>query len=737
MVNFSNYIFTDPIRYFKENDPYYWEVDNIPLKQLQENCLWLKDQIVNTAAADGIDRSEFNELKPYAEGNSNVVKVKKGRFTARINDAYRKDPLQKLTLLTGTNLGDLESYGNPSGIELAQSFVSRLQSTLNSDSLKLNGLVERVNSWAVFNEDLVATTQIVNNLPTANSVNASVKWPLLSNFDFFSTVVQSLGAAYDLPRIAAEFTKQFRGVARTAVVDVPAELSIQIPNFDPNDFFTVDANGNKTILTNATRRIDLLFVYSKPVDASSTTVQSWSGGQPITITRPVLGLVRGAGVGISRTNFAVGPARDAVGNTQIMADPKDSAQTTLGFQGSSIYGSFPSPDDLMNLAPLISERLADNDPQLIGQTILPLAYIVVNKNSTLNTLGNIIVTNNHILDIRPFFRTTELTYNERAGLAAAIPAPSLANPVATQFVVDNQINGIRQYVDTQIASLAGDVGEINTVFVKPRTVAGGTIWGGLTFGPEGAINAKLQGLGAPIAYTNNNVPVLPDWDLADWWDFERPTANAADPGTKGTDRINYSFPFSDVATVNLLTNGQIYAWVKKKINIDRTQVPWMTDYEVKINLKNCGFITNGDRFERSIATGTSTDTITNYGVQNIYYEKFDTYFVIYVFFPYFSGGGVFSPTNNFSPINNRDNPLKRVFAHSTLFPYPTTNNGYDITDTLPAVGGGVNSISNFRSKEPFVQTCVYPTVSFEVIGYPSNAYQSMLSQSSTPSIVLR
>jgi len=29
--------FTDPIRYFKANDPYYWEVDNIPLKQLQEN----------------------------------------------------------------------------------------------------------------------------------------------------------------------------------------------------------------------------------------------------------------------------------------------------------------------------------------------------------------------------------------------------------------------------------------------------------------------------------------------------------------------------------------------------------------------------------------------------------------------------------------------------------------------------------------------------------------------------
>ena len=40
----SAYQFTDPVRTFKANDPYYWEVDNIPIEQLQENCLWLKDQ---------------------------------------------------------------------------------------------------------------------------------------------------------------------------------------------------------------------------------------------------------------------------------------------------------------------------------------------------------------------------------------------------------------------------------------------------------------------------------------------------------------------------------------------------------------------------------------------------------------------------------------------------------------------------------------------------------------------
>ena len=39
------YSFVQPIRYYKANDPYYYEVDNIPLRQLEENILFLKDKI--------------------------------------------------------------------------------------------------------------------------------------------------------------------------------------------------------------------------------------------------------------------------------------------------------------------------------------------------------------------------------------------------------------------------------------------------------------------------------------------------------------------------------------------------------------------------------------------------------------------------------------------------------------------------------------------------------------------
>ena len=41
----SDHSFSQPVRYYKANDPYYYEVDNIPVRQLEENILWAKDQI--------------------------------------------------------------------------------------------------------------------------------------------------------------------------------------------------------------------------------------------------------------------------------------------------------------------------------------------------------------------------------------------------------------------------------------------------------------------------------------------------------------------------------------------------------------------------------------------------------------------------------------------------------------------------------------------------------------------
>ena len=730
----SNYVFTDPVRYFKENDPYYWEVDNIPLKQLQENCLWLKDQIAANPAADGIDRSEINELLPYAEGTSNIVKVKPGRFTARINDAYRKGPLQKLSMLTGQDVAQFESFDNISGLSLASDFVSRLQSSVTASALSLNGLIETVLNWPVVNDNTPYETQTVNGFPALSIGELVSKWPLLSTYDMFPTFIQELGASYDLPRLSAEFIKQFRGVARTAVVDVPEELEIRVPNFDAEDFFVFNPQGAKQLITAATVRIDLLFIYSKPIDTSSATIQKWSGGQPTTITKPILGLVRGAGVGISNTTYKTSPARDLNGNSQILADYKDVNVLTNGFQASGIHGSFPSPDDLMNIAPLISEKLAETDAQLIGQTILPIAYIVVRKNATQNSFGNLVLTNSDIVDIRPFFRTTELTYNERAGLAAAMPAPSLANPVATQYNIDLEANKLKTYVDGLVQVITGNVTDVsdslNQSVIRARPVAGGTVWGGLNYGIEGAINYSLSSIGIENLFTDAVVPALPDWDLADWWEAD-PPSDQSNRGDKRGDRINYSYFYPSYANANSNylnairdSNSRLYLFIKKKINIDRSLVPWMADYEVVLSYKNCFPYADTDSF--LLEDGVSAKNGTN----GLYYEKFDNYFVIYCVATTIATIG----TNQRNPRLNRDsNGGLSYVSFSSKIPYPTANNGYDV------LNGTITSLqeSNHRNKNPRTNTNTYPTVSFEVIGYPSTSYSGRLAQGSTPTIIFR
>jgi len=86
----SSHPFTDPVRYFKANDPYYWEVDNMPIQQLESNILWLKDQISvgGVLEVGDVKRSNFLELRPASAGDNRIVTVEPGRFMGRVNDAY-------------------------------------------------------------------------------------------------------------------------------------------------------------------------------------------------------------------------------------------------------------------------------------------------------------------------------------------------------------------------------------------------------------------------------------------------------------------------------------------------------------------------------------------------------------------------------------------------------------------------------------------------------------------------
>ena len=159
----SNYRFSDPIRFFKANDPYYFEVDNIPLKQLQENCLWLRDQVRKTSdKLLGVKRSDIDELRPYATGADRIVRVKPGRYSARINDASLSRPLAYLNQVMGEAVGDVDAWEaalpNPGSFPdgknaTLEAALNTFKSTLAQDAMGMNGLVERAFTWPVVNSD--------------------------------------------------------------------------------------------------------------------------------------------------------------------------------------------------------------------------------------------------------------------------------------------------------------------------------------------------------------------------------------------------------------------------------------------------------------------------------------------------------------------------------------------------------------------------------------------------------
>jgi len=708
----SQFKFTDPVRFYKENDPYYWEVDNLPLKQIHENTKWLKDQILGKDQIAGISRADFNELKPSVEGGNNKILVQPGRFTARINDAYSKSPMQRLSMISGETFGDYERFDNPNGNAIAQSILDTLKQTVADQYDGLNGLMERVLSWPMSDEN---TPIAVTTDSYAGTTSSEQKWPLKMQGLYAKIGPSNTVLSTELQKMSVEFTKQFRGVGRTAVVDIPEQLSIEIPNFSDDDFFYFN-NGVKTAISGAQIRVDLLFIYSKPIDASATVVQKWSGGQPTRITTPMLGLVKGAGVGISQgsnttnTEWVAGTDVSNEGHTQIVPNIGDQSITTNGFQACSVHGSFPSPDDLMNLAPLISEKLADSDPQLIGQSILPIAYIIVRKGADTNAIGNVVLTDGDVFDIRPFFRTTELTYNERAGIMAATPPLSLANPAVTQFGLDAESKKLKDYA-TDLFS--------GGILSTPRVVAGGVIWGGKTFGAEGAINNLLVADSLAPKY-GTEVPDYPDWDLAEWWDFDLASASnsGANKGQMRNDRINYYAKASNAnlengtgvpagflgilegETMSLNTGNLIFSWIKKRIPIDKSNVGWLTDYVVRIQIENClGVTSKSDNY--SIAKG---------GAYGTWVERNANEFIIYV-----GWASNKVDSNAGYPQLNRDHGMHTQWiAKSSSF---------------------LNPSNSHQSK---LAACTYPTVSFEVIGYPADWLAKALPQyPNTPLLTLR
>lgn len=734
----SNFRFTDPIRYFKANDPIYYEVDNIPLKQLQENNLWLKDQfekleyqqifntsnITNNTLAPG--RSGFSELQPYVTNSDNKIYVRPGRYTARINDVYNLQPLQIIERLADDNFSKQYSFKtNRDGV--IRGILDKFKTQLQANAMGMNGLMERAFTKA--SKNINQLSQYLDNrkdypgyqssLPTGSPENpypATVGQGYIYNLAASSitskTIDGEINGGLALPWHEANWIKKWRGVARTSIVDIQQELSITIPPFLQDDFYYIDESGVRKNLTSATQRIDLVFIYSKPIDASAATIAKFVDGAttPSKIYSPQLGIIKGAGVGLNldRRNSDPNKAlnslllQDTDGNSLITPSISDELGENFGFSG--IKGSFPSPDDLLNLTPTLVEGLESDNINLLGQSILPIAYVVVKKNASLNPNSAPVLTTADIVDIRPFFRTTELTYNERSGLAAAHPQVSIANPVATEFYVDSVIRSLK----TEIPGLVPASPTSNNQII-PRIIGSGYILGGANWGVERVLikeiiqrtnvqeNAAVDKIRQEYLYPSNlAINAYPDWDISQW---AQQLVGTGDSGTLRNDRINYAirdfgpqadnwqaqFPYSVDSNDNILTEFG-FLFVAKKITVNLNNTPWVRDVKVNLNYFNC------------IPFGAKNQS--SFGLK---YSKFfrnnnvDIY--IYSYSPNPQGPNGYAQ----HPKENRDSSLYNTYwVDSSPIFEKTLIAGNSQGYRGPNSGG----------------FCTYPSVSFEIIGIP-------------------
>ena len=516
------YSFTQPIRYYKSNDPYYYEVDNIPLRQLEENVLYIKDKIEggDSGAQFLTNQSEINihqikQLKPKIVGGGRTVQVNAGRFIGRVNDAFNIDkPLANIIFGAGgpalppNVLPTLDSaWTTAMRDEVWNAFTS---TATDANAYNMNGMATYWlfhttpgqglgSNWGVTSQNL----QFGGGPPSYPNYITSVFWQgALWPRQLNSTIAQvgdnvaggpvtiTAGA---LSNFHLKFVQMWRGVFRTAVVDMD-DQQINVPAWRDDDFTYWDDSAASWENLDANQRIDLLVVYGMSVDSSSTHLQDYSltfadpsvPQTPKKITVPTLGIVRGAGVGISKDTWS-GQNRIQVnsdgqsgnfspqfldGEPKILGNISDSQPgANIGIRdinGSRVHGSFPSPDDLLNIAPILALDVDSDNLQLVGQAALPIAYIITRK-------GQSDLVETDIIDIRPFLRTTEFTYNERAGIAAANPPLSLANPAVGAF----QLQGVVDSLQT------GPGGGASQFTGKPLYTD--YVMGGIAYGVEGTL----------------------------------------------------------------------------------------------------------------------------------------------------------------------------------------------------------------------------------------------------------
>ena len=376
-------LINENIRYYKSSDPYYFEVDNLPLQDLVENDKILEEAILAIApwgggsSGGGEGRTVLQRLRDFAKrATSKLVKLRSLKGPA-------------MAVVGREGFDDLLPYvkGDDGRVYVTQgSFISR---TGNAPPLSM-GLGEYNGPREVDGTD---------NLTAIRAAQRAINYPARMETFYFPT----LGDGED--------------------------QSILISTFDADEF-VFEGTDTRTAIA----RYDLIFV------AGTDT--------------PTLGVIKGAGILGTEVGSRFTSTEGDIQALNIDSDP--AAPENVGKVGKHPFesgtfqiGAYPIPDDLYNRAEeIVNGVIASSDDD--ASFCIPLCYVLVPAG---HKEGNTVI-DQQIADVRPFFRSAELTLDERQALAAAEPKIDITNPVASRIDVNA--------LDSRLAGLETSFGGFST-----------------------------------------------------------------------------------------------------------------------------------------------------------------------------------------------------------------------------------------------------------------------------------
>ena len=384
------------IRYYQPNDPYYWEVDNLPLTDLLSNDVVLENRV--------------NELEALLAGFG--APSNKGKVSLNsISDLKAwAEPL------SGTSSDFGKIFVRPG------KFISRMQLPATRES-----------GWRMMRDES----------------------SLFNNEEFLHQGTNMLDTTTLTP-----FARESRGVARTALVEFYANMdgsdkSIAIDSFNAEDFNEGAA---------PYERLDLIYIKgTKSLDTDGDSSTAVPTHFQDSLSSASLGVIKGAyfrtdragGVRTNGTRF-LNPLSRTSGRTTGMSMAELPRNTSLpGF------GTVPMPEDLNNFAwhstnSTTATALAALQVTTQASFSVPVAYVRVPSNYTVGDP----ISPDRIIDIRPFFRSAELTGSERQAVASSWD-PNGDNPFMTRSHFLSFYTPLESRVSSAENNIASNAGSID------------------------------------------------------------------------------------------------------------------------------------------------------------------------------------------------------------------------------------------------------------------------------------